>query len=183
MIGRFPGPRRGQMFAEIDFGQENSDRVIICYGCGGKFKLIHCLHMLAGINAFACRLCADAYYVFRRRARGASHQARVKRATPKDADMKAIAAIYLKAQYLSNNTGIPHHVDHIVPLLGCNNYGTHVVSGLHVAWNLRIIPWYANLKKSNHFEPEYQHAQPQPASVRQGTSLAPRLVRRRSKAD
>lgn len=67
----------------------------------------------------------------------------VKRATPPWADLSAIQAVYGEAMRLSNLTGIPHHVDHIVPIKGVG------VCGLHVHWNLRPLPWFDNLSKKN----------------------------------
>jgi len=66
--------------------------------------------------------------------------------TPKwDPDAHLIVAKYQLAAMLFQTTGIPHHVDHIIPLQGKN------VSGLHTFSNLRVIPGEENVKKSNKY--------------------------------
>lgn len=65
-------------------------------------------------------------------------------ATPAWADSDDILSFYEEAARLTVDTGIKHHVDHIVPLQG----GT--VCGLHVNWNLQVIPASENLALARH---------------------------------
>ena len=65
--------------------------------------------------------------------------------TPKWADFSQIQAVYERAAVLTAETGIPHHVDHEIPLKG------EKVSGLHVHINLRPLPAKENLSKHNKF--------------------------------
>jgi len=71
---------------------------------------------------------------------------RFRQATPKWLTAEHKLEIRLKyrlAIELSRRLGVPHAVDHIIPLQG------EEVCGLHVPWNMEVITQEQNLKKSN----------------------------------
>ena len=76
-------------------------------------------------------------------AHGSAARARLLRATPSWVNIKDVAEIYQKRDEIAETTGMPHHVDHIVPLKN------PLVCGLHVPWNLRVIPAKENQQKKN----------------------------------
>lgn len=57
-----------------------------------------------------------------------------------------ILYMYWLARDLRLTTGENYHVDHIIPLQGKG------VCGLHVPWNLQILPAYLNLRKHISYE-------------------------------
>jgi hypothetical protein len=57
--------------------------------------------------------------------------------------LQSIEDMYWLAGDLFKVTGEVYHVDHIVPLVGVD------VCGLHVPWNLQVLPSDLNLKKGN----------------------------------
>lgn len=79
------------------------------------------------------------------RAQLAKRRALLRNAIPSWADRARIRSVYAEAVKLTCETGIEHHVDHVIPL------ASKLVCGLHVETNLQVIPASANHRKSNTF--------------------------------
>jgi hypothetical protein len=85
------------------------------------------------------------------RCQSSQKRARRKNAAPpwlNEAHKREIELMHLLAKALERDTGKRYHVDHIIPLKHKN------MCGLHVPWNLRVIPEGENMKKNNKFLPE-----------------------------
>lgn len=78
-------------------------------------------------------------------ARQANRRALKRRQTPPNADRAAIQRLYEIAGWFTRSTGIPHHVDHIIPL---------AKGGAHHERNLLVMPAPLNLSKSDAIIPE-----------------------------
>lgn len=76
-------------------------------------------------------------------AHSAARHARKLLATPPWADTEKMRAFYEEARRRTQETGVEHEVDHIVPLRG------RTVSGLHWEGNLQILPAAVNASKKH----------------------------------
>lgn len=75
-----------------------------------------------------------------------TRRARLANRTPGWVTSKTVRPFYESAARVSACLGIPHNVDHAIPLYGRR------ISGLHVPGNLRVIPAIINQIKCNKFE-------------------------------
>lgn len=82
-------------------------------------------------------------YSARVRAHTRRYQAAKRKAIPAWANLKEIEWFYARAMQLAAETGTPHEVDHIVPLI------SQEVCGLHWEGNLQVLPRFDNRSKSN----------------------------------
>jgi hypothetical protein len=78
----------------------------------------------------------------------ARRKASLRKATPNwlsDEEITRIRCIYQICAMYNRESNTQWHVDHIVPLAG------KTVCGLHVPWNLRVIPAKENMSKGNKY--------------------------------
>lgn len=76
---------------------------------------------------------------------GAKRRASIRTAIPRWIDYDAVAALYAQAAALTQSTGVPHVVDHIIPLTSDR------VCGLHWHGNMQVLTAYDNGVKHNKF--------------------------------
>lgn len=95
---------------------------------------------------FRKRYRADPDYRKQRLVQWYLREERTRLCTPPWVDKIDLIPFYKEAQRLTEETGIPHHVDHIIPIVH------DLVCGLNCPSNLQVITAEDNLRKSNKFE-------------------------------
>lgn len=90
----------------------------------------------------------DPAHAAKGRSRVAKRRSKRKQATPAWADDRKIQEFYLLAGLLTEESGEPYEVDHIVPLQ------SGIVCGLHNEFNLQVLPLEKNRAKSNRHWPD-----------------------------
>jgi hypothetical protein len=138
-----------------ELGMVRFRRSTPCVRCGGYDFVRYTDHTAQdGRDKIKCHACKGAEQKTNRANYNklkAQRRAAKLKATPKwltTSQLDEIKAMYVLADELTKSTGIPHQVDHIVPLQGSN------VCGLHVPWNLQVIAASKNASKGNKFDPD-----------------------------
>lgn len=69
-------------------------------------------------------------------------------ATPPWVSHKEMMALQVEKLRISEQSGIRHVLDHVVPL------NHPMVCGLNVPWNIQVVPYWHNSRKSNNYSPD-----------------------------
>lgn len=123
-----------------EYRQRNKDKILArnksYYDSNPQFRA-----KLKGYN-----LSRQPLYKATRTAAEAKRRSQKQKATPpwlNDDHIKQIESLYWLADDLKKVSGQNYHVDHIEPLNG------KTICGLHVPWNLQVLPSDINILKSN----------------------------------
>ena len=134
--------------------EENYDkRLRLCTTCNGE-KLGSAFSKSKAGKGGLCSQCKECHSKYKkdnphiRNASGARRRAIKKQSIPEWYNKEKVDAIYEECSKVSQETGVKHHVDHIIPLT--SNY----VCGLHSIENLQILPGYDNHQKHNTYWPD-----------------------------
>lgn len=129
----------------VDWYEENREKVL-------KDKAAH-----RKANSERYKKREEAYrkkYPEKNRNKTARYRTKKVKATPpwftKEHDKQCLS-LQTRAVELERETGVKHHVDHIYPITGktrLNGRYQHTSCGLHVPWNLKVLPGPENSKKS-----------------------------------
>lgn len=123
-----------------------------CTKCGTERQLTEFNKAPQGKNGLisTCKACERAY---KQATRPSARASRVLRNCGRQApswltqdQLAEMRDAYWEAARLTEQTGVAHEVDHIVPRT------SEVVSGLHVPWNLQVLTRTENRKKGNRLE-------------------------------
>lgn len=110
----------------------------ICGSCGLQRPIVLFPKAPGGEREGDCQLCKDT------KPRSSYRRAAVtKMATPSWVNRSELSRTYAEARLLTLITRAPHHVDHVFPLRGKQAWG------LHVPWNLDVVPALSNVLKKN----------------------------------
>jgi 5-methylcytosine-specific restriction endonuclease McrA len=132
--------------AAIEKGEKTYLSVTVCKNCGSYEKYV------SSYGCVQCNIQRNVHKLFdtglmkpyktksKQNAKTYRYRMRKRNQMPMDADNNKILWFYKEAERLTEETGIIHHVDHIIPISK---------GGLHHQDNLQVLTKEENLSKGN----------------------------------